>query len=95
LKCCCWLGLILDAVDEEEMIVVLTLSHWWSQRGLGAQWGEAQEQEGLHQISSVGAILANAQNNTVAIQLLLGELQERKERLLAGFVRQCLGQSDI
>jgi len=90
-----WSFSFLDAVDEKEMIVVLTLLMGWCHRWFGIQWGKSQEQEGLHQVGSIGTILANAQYNAVAIQFLFCKLQERQEWLLAGLVRQCLGQSHI
>lgn len=93
-KICCSFS-VLDAVDEKEMIVVLTLLVRRGHRRLGIQWGKSQEQESFYQIGSIGTILANAQHDAVAIQLLLGELQKRQERLLAGLVRQCLGQSHV
>lgn len=88
-------GLVLDAVEEKEMIVVLALLMGRGQWGLGVQWGEAQEQKSFHQVGAVGAVLADAQHNTIAIQLLFGELQKRQERLLAGLVRQRFGQGHV
>lgn len=87
--------LILDAVDEKEMVVVLTLLMRWSQWRLGIQWGEAQEEESFHQVGAVGTILADAKHNAIAVQLLFSELEKRQERLLAGFVRQCFGEGHI
>lgn len=77
------------------MVVVVSLLLWRSHRRVGVKRGEAQEQESFHQISAVGTILADAQNNAIAIQLLFGELQKRQERLLAGFVCQCLRQGHV
>lgn len=88
-------SLVLDAIDEEEMIVVGALLLWWSHWRLGIQWGESQEEESFHQVSAVGTILADAQHNAIAVQLLFGEFQKRKERLLAGLVRQSLRESNI
>jgi len=88
-------NLVLDAVEKEEMIVVLSLLMWGCKWWLRTQWGEAQEHESLHQVSAVGTILADAQHNAIAVQLLFGEFQKRQERLLAGFVCQCLGQCHV
>lgn len=87
--------LVLDAVDEKEMIVVLALLVGRGQRWLGIQWGESQEHESFHQVGAIGTIFTDAQDNAIAVQFLFGEFQKRQERLLAGLVRQCLGQSDI
>jgi len=87
--------LFLDTVDKKEMVIVLSLLLWWCQRGFGVQWGEAQEHESFHQVGAIGTILADAQHNAVAIQSLFGELQKRKERLLAGFVRQRFWQGHV
>lgn len=57
------------------------------QRGLGADRLEADEGEGAHQVRAVQAVLANAQDDAVTFELLLGELQQRDERVLRGFVR--------
>lgn len=59
------------------------------------QGREAQEHESFHQVCTIGTILADAQHNAVAIELLFGEFQKRQERLLAGFVCQSLGQSNV
>lgn len=89
------LWLVLDAVDEKDVIIILTLLMRWSQRRFGVQRGEAQEHESFHQVSAVGTLFLHAKHNAVAVQLLFGELQKRQERLLAGFVRQRLRQSHI
>lgn len=87
--------LFLDAVDKKEMVIILSLLLWWSQRRFGVQWGEAQEHESLHQVGAIGTILADAQHNAIAVQSLFGEFQKRQERLLAGFVRQRFGQGHV
>lgn len=77
------------------MIIILSLLLRWSQSGLGVQWGESQEHESFHQVGTVGAILADAQHNAIAVQLLFSELEKRKERLLAGFVCQCFWENHV
>lgn len=77
------------------MIIVLSLLVRRSQLRLGIQWGESQEEESLHQVGAVGTILSDAQHNSITIQLLFSEFEKRKERLLAGFVCESLGQGHV
>lgn len=77
------------------MVVVRSLLLWWSQWRLGVQWGETQEEESFHQVGAVLTVLSNTKHNTIAVQLLFGEFQKRKERLFACFVRQRLRESHI
>lgn len=68
-----------DVIDEEKIIVVLTMLLWWRQWRLWIEWSESEKHEGLHQVCTVGTILTNAQDNTIAVQLLFGELEKREE----------------
>lgn len=77
------------------MIIVLSLLMRWCQGRLGIQWGKSQEEESFHQVGAVGTILADAQHDAVAIQLLFSEFEKRQERLLAGFMCECLGQGHV
>lgn len=81
-------ALLLDVIDHEEVLVLLLLLDVRrGQRGLGADRLEADEGEGAYQIGSIEAILADTQNDTVALQLLFGEFKQRDERVLRGLVR--------
>lgn len=81
-------GLLLDAVDHEEIFVLLLLFNVRRrQRGLGADWLETDEREGTHQIRAIEAVLSDAQDYAVALELLFGELQQRDERVLRCLVR--------
>lgn len=84
-----------DVIDEEKIIVVLSMLLWWRQWRLWIEWSESEKHEGLHQVCTVGTILTNAQDNTIAVQLLFGELEKREEWLLAGLVCQCFRQDNI
>lgn len=81
-------SLFLDVVDHEEVLaLLLLLDVGRRQRGLGADRLEADEGERAHQVRAVQAVLADAQDDAVALELLLGELQQRDERVLRGLVR--------
>lgn len=89
LSCYCivLVALLLDVVDhEEELVLLLLLDVRRGQRGLGADRLEADKGKGAYQIWSVEAILADTQNDTVALQLLFGEFQQRDERVFRGLV---------
>lgn len=80
--------LFLDVVDHEEVLaLLLLLDVGRRQRGLGADRLEADEGERAHQVRAVEAVLADAQHDAVALELLLGKLQQRDERVLRGLVR--------
>lgn len=57
------------------------------QRGLGADRLEADERERADEVRPVQAILADAQDDAVTLELLLGELEQRNERVLRGLMR--------
>lgn len=81
-------SLFLDAVDHEEILaLLLLLDVRRCQRGLGADRLEADEGERAHKVRAVQAVLADAQDDAVTFELLLGELQQRDERVLRGLVR--------
>lgn len=80
--------LFLDVVDHEEVLaLLLLLDVGRRQRGLGADRLEADEGERAHQVRAVEAVLADAQDDAVTLELLLGKLQQRDERVLRGLVR--------
>lgn len=57
------------------------------QRCFLADWLETDKREGTHQIRAIEAVLSDAQDNAVALELLLGKLQQRDERVLGCLVR--------
>lgn len=80
--------LFLDVVDHEEVLaLLLLLDVGRGQRGLGADRLEADERERADQVRPVQAVLADTQDDAVALELLLGELEQRNERVLRGLVR--------
>jgi hypothetical protein len=56
---------------------------------------KAQEQEGLAQLCTIWAIFADAQDDTVTVQFLLGEFQEGEEGLLGRFLGHLAGQGHV
>lgn len=71
------ISLFLDAVDHEEVLALLLLVDVRRrQRGLGADRLESDEGERAYQVRAVQAVLADAQDDAVTFELLLGELQQ-------------------
>lgn len=69
--------LFLDVVDHEEVLaLLLLLDVGRGQRGLGADRLEADERERADEVRPVQAILADAQDDAVTLELLLGELEQ-------------------
>lgn len=57
------------------------------QRCFGADRLETDKREGAHQVRAIEAVLSDAQDNAVTLELLLGKLQQRDERVLRSLVR--------
>lgn len=87
--------LVLDGVKEEKVVIVLALLLWGCQRWLGVKWRKSEEEESFDQVGSVRTILADAKDDTVAIQFLFGEFQKGQEGLFAGLVGQGLRERNI
>lgn len=88
-------SLVLDVIDEKEMFVVAAFHLGRCQWRFGIEWRESQEEESFGQILTVRSVLADAQNDAVAFQLLFCKLQKREERLFARLVSELLGQRHV
>lgn len=83
-----WVGSLLDVVDHEEIVVLLLLFNVrWRQWWLGADRLETDKWECTHQIWTIEAVLADAKDYGVTLELLFGEFQQRDERMLRCLVR--------
>lgn len=89
--------LLLDVIDEIQIARIAAVLQLLGRRQmrLGTERLKAQEQKRAHQILAIDAILAHAQHNAVHVQLVLGELQQRDERLLGGLGQQNVGQRNV
>lgn len=79
--------LLIDVVDEEEVVLVDGLRR--CQFGFGRERLKTEKEESSHQIGTILAIFLHAQNDTVALQLLLRKVQEGDEWLF----RRCWQQN--
>lgn len=87
---------LLDAINHEEIFVLLLFFNVrWGELCLGADWLETNKRKSTNQIWAIKAVLSDAQDNAVALKLLLGKLQQRDERVLRCLVRHSWRQVHV